>query len=314
MEVRAFDASGNVGTSPAVTVHLANPANIELLDLTVTEQGMASILDVSLDLWTGGIDRVRIEVDGRPLDSLTWVPFRQGLSMRIIPPMYGLQLAVGQHTMTMIGMRSNLTGTSEVEQGRASGMFTIAGTTEPAIAIQSPQPGSPVKKQVALGIVCIAGGTPSKVTYWIDSKKVATTTAAPFVWMWDSRKTKDGNHLLRAVATYSNGQSAEVSGSFVLRNTVDRQAPTVTVSQPRNNAKLVAGQSLVIAGKVKDNVGISRVEIYLDGQQVWVQTLAQFVWTTDAASLAVGKHKVQVRAIDTSGNARWSPTLMVKRV
>jgi hypothetical protein len=312
LEVRAYDASGNMGVSPTVTVNLVSPASLELLSPANGEPVSTSVFPVTVDLWTGGIDRVELEVDGRRLP-VSWTPYLQGLSFSIWPSAYGLTLTPGSHTLTAIGYRTGLDPSSLVEQARASSLFSVAGVVQPAIAIQSPPPGAVVSKQVALGIDLLAGGTPTKVTYSIDGKPVGTATVSPFPWIWDSRKTKDGTHVLRAVATYATGQSVAASSSFVVRNTVDRQAPTLSLTSPRNNARLRSGQ-LVIAGKAKDNVGLRAVELYLDNQLVASSSASPFRWTTDVATLALGRHRVRARAIDLSGNARWSPILVVTRV
>ena len=99
---------------------------------------------------------------------------------------------------------------------------------------------------------------------------------------------------------------------MLVKNFIDRMKPVVSISKPKNNSKYRSGL-IVIGGKATDNVAVASVALFIDNQLVTVSPARIFSWTEDVASLSMGKHKIRVRAIDTSGNVGWSTILTVQR-
>ncbi len=97
-----------------------------------------------------------------------------------------------------------------------------------------------------------------------------------------------------------------LSGSDTLVVTVnpepvaDTQAPTVRILSP---APLGTVTGLVtIEASASDNVGVSKVIFYVDGQRIGRDLTAPYSITWDTTAWANGEHKLQARAVDTSGN------------
>lgn len=95
--------------------------------------------------------------------------------------------------------------------------------------------------------------------------------------------------------------------SFVtstIQVTVDNQAPTVTLLSPEPGATYSRSQdeSVVLQPDVRDNLSISRVEFYVDGQLV--QTMRVSPYSTRWRLGGPGTHRVWVRAVDAAGNSR----------
>ncbi len=87
----------------------------------------------------------------------------------------------------------------------------------------------------------------------------------------------------------------------------DTTDPSVSFLQPTHGSTVVAG-AVLIRTQATDNVGIARVEFYVDGAKIGEDAsgaAAVYEYTWNAAGLANGSaHTVRARALDTSDNER----------
>src|SRR5262249_30150137 len=80
----------------------------------------------------------------------------------------------------------------------------------------------------------------------------------------------------------------------------DAQPPSVTIAAPAAGAALSGVTSVQAAAT--DNVGVARVEFYVDGVRRAVDQLAPYAWQLDTAMLDNGSHTLTVRAYDAADN------------
>jgi poly(hydroxyalkanoate) depolymerase family esterase len=80
----------------------------------------------------------------------------------------------------------------------------------------------------------------------------------------------------------------------------DTTAPTVNVTAPANGAT-VSG-TVTITASASDNVGVSRVEFFVDGALVGTDTSSPYSFAWNSASVANGGHALMARAYDAAGN------------
>src|SRR5207253_202578 len=91
--------------------------------------------------------------------------------------------------------------------------------------------------------------------------------------------------------------------------TPDTTAPTTTITAPANGAT-VSGTTTVTA-TASDNVGVTKVEIYLDGalQTSCASSPCNWSWNTTAS--ANGSHTLSSKAYDAAGNVGSSANVGV---
>ena len=90
----------------------------------------------------------------------------------------------------------------------------------------------------------------------------------------------------------------------------DTTPPSVSITFPLNNAT-VSGPIDIIASAT-DDVGISKVEFYIDGSKVGEATQTPYKYTWDTDSLQYGfTHTIQAKAYDLAGNKAESPVITV---
>jgi hypothetical protein len=82
--------------------------------------------------------------------------------------------------------------------------------------------------------------------------------------------------------------------------TADSQPPTVTINAPPGGST-VSGVTQLQAS-VTDNVGVSRVEYYVDNVLRAVAAAAPYTWNFDSTTVANGSHTLTVKAYDPAQN------------
>jgi hypothetical protein len=80
----------------------------------------------------------------------------------------------------------------------------------------------------------------------------------------------------------------------------DTTAPTVNVTAPTNGAT-VSG-TVTITASASDNVGVSRVEFFVDGALVGTSTSSPYSFGWSSTSAANGSHALMAKAYDAAGN------------
>lgn len=91
--------------------------------------------------------------------------------------------------------------------------------------------------------------------------------------------------------------------------TGDTTAPTTAITAPADGST-VSGTTLVSAS-ASDDVGVAKVEFYLDGGLVATDTSAPYEWSWDTTTSADGTHSLSSKAYDAAGNVGTSASVTV---
>jgi chitodextrinase len=102
------------------------------------------------------------------------------------------------------------------------------------------------------------------------------------------------------VALNASGSSAPPS---------DTTPPTVSLTSPSNNATVSSIVS--VAATASDNVGVTKVEFYLDGALKATDNATPFTWSWNTASSTNGSHTLSAKAYDAAGNSGVSTNVSV---
>jgi hypothetical protein len=86
-------------------------------------------------------------------------------------------------------------------------------------------------------------------------------------------------------------------------------APTVSITSPANGAT-VSG-ALAVTANASDNIGVTRVDFFVDGALAGSDAAAPYSVTVDTTRLANGSHAVLARALDAANNTGTSGTVTV---
>jgi hypothetical protein len=89
----------------------------------------------------------------------------------------------------------------------------------------------------------------------------------------------------------------------------DTQAPTVSITAPVSGATLVGTVS--VTASASDNVGVTKVEFYLDGALKSTDTTSPYAWSFDTTTTSNGSHSLTAKAYDAALNVGTSAAIPV---
>lgn len=202
-------------------------------------------------------------------------------------------------------------GWGRVNAANALTMASTISTTSapPTVSFVTPANGSTVAGSVTVQVSATDSNPISSVTVYLDNAVVATSTAAPYTFSWNSATASNGNHTMSATAKDAAGNSATASISIGVNNIVDLTPPTAAITSPASGS--IISNSIVVQVSAQDNVGVTSVDLLIDGVAKLTDTAAPFSFKYNSSKLAAGGHTLQARAHDAAGNTGLSPIITV---
>jgi hypothetical protein len=146
----------------------------------------------------------------------------------------------------------------------------------------------------------------SRVEFYVDGALKATDSSAPYGAALDSTTLADGTHALVAKAYDAAGNvgtSSSVGFSVSNGSGGDTTLPTVSASESGSSG------SITLSATASDNVGVSRVEFYVDGALKATDSSAPYGAALDSTTLADGTHALVAKAYDAAGNVGTSSSV-----
>jgi hypothetical protein len=200
--------------------------------------------------------------------------------------------------------------------GRTSGATIKVDGTPPTVSVTAPANGASVAAGSTVAVTAAATDSASAITaveIYIDSVKVATLTASPYTYNWNTAGLAlNSSHTLQARATDAIGNIGSSAISTV--TIADRTPPTVSVTAPASNAS-VRG-TVALNANAADNAGgsgIARVEFYVSGTKVGEDLTSPYSFSWNSALVADGSRPVTAIAYDNASpaNATTSPAVTI---
>lgn len=272
------------------TVAVTNPAAGATVSGTTTVTATASDNDK--------VYSVSFTIDGNALCSSTGPTYSCSLDTKT--------LANGSHTVTAIAV--DPAGNS----ASASRSFTVSNSTsdtvKPTVAITSPAGGSTVKGTVNITYTASDNVALKNVAIKAGTTTLCTLTAATGSCAFNTTTFTNGAVALTALASDAAGNTATSTANVTVSNVSDTTPPSVSITSPMAGSR-VAGNVSVTAS-TSDNVGVAKVDLYVNGVLTATSTTAPFTTRFKAPK---GTIKLQLKAFDAAGNAGLSPLITVSQ-
>lgn len=183
-------------------------------------------------------------------------------------------------------------------------------TTPPTVSISSPTTGTTVSSTVSVQVAASDNVGVATVTLSVDGVLLASDTAAPYAFSWNTTTASNGSHTLTAQATDAAGNNASTSTVVNVSNaSPDSTPPTVSITAPSNG--VVVSGSVSVMVNATDNVGVVKVDLYVDGALVSTSTSSPFTNRWNSRKAASGAHTLLCKAYDAAGNIGVSATVTV---
>jgi subtilisin family serine protease/spore germination cell wall hydrolase CwlJ-like protein len=296
LTAKAYDAAGNTTTSAAVSVTVLDvtPPTVSLTAPAAGASVSGSVTISASASDNAGVTRVDFFSDGNLAAADTTAPFAITWDSTTVTP--------GPHSLTAKAYdAAGNTSTS------AAVSVTVFDVTPPTVAITAPAAGASVSGSVAISASASDNAGVTRVDFFFDGTPIASDFTVPYAITWYSAAVAPGAHSLTAMAYDAAGNSA--TSAAVSVTVLDVTPPTIALTAPA--AGTVSG-SVAVNASASDNVGVTRVDFFFDGNiLIASDTAAPFGTTWDSTAVTPGSHFLTAKAYDAAGNAATSAAVSV---
>ena len=155
--------------------------------------------------------------------------------------------------------------------------------------------------------------SPWQISYNVFRNGAQVGAARPGTVTYQDTRLTAGTTYIYAVSAFdpagnNSNQSASVSATTQGAGG-DTTPPAVSISYPADNAT-VSG-TISVSATASDNVGVVKVEFYLDNVLQVTDTSSPYIWNWNTASSSNGSHTLLATAYDAAGNVGTSPAVVV---
>lgn len=309
----AYDARGNVGISAGVTITVSNSgADTQAPTVTITAPAGGAAVSGNVAVTAAasdnvGVTRVELYVDASLAGSATASPYSFSWN--------STNATNGAHALTAkaydaagnVGTSAAIGVTVGNPLALANGVtvtFSGARKSQTLYYVDVPTGSSNLR-------IALSGGTG-------DADLYTKFGAMPTLTSYDCRPYVTGNTETCSVTTPSAGRYyVMVNGYAAYTNATlkatfappDATPPTVSITAPATGAA-VSG-NVAFSASASDNVGVTRVEFYVDGTLLATDTTSPYGATWSTTSVANGSHTLSAKVYDAKGNVGASAAVSV---
>ena len=183
----------------------------------------------------------------------------------------------------------------------------VGDTTRPVVSVTAPADNATVSGTVTLTATATHEVGISEVSFSLeDGTILAKVKASPYTYSWDTLLVANGTYTIYVRAGSNSGSTDFKKIKVTVKNPVE-----VSITAPVANA-IVAG-SVAVTVTVTANVGVKKVELYVDNVLTKTSTKSPFSMTWDANKATSGSHALMVKAYDGAGNVGTSAAVTVTK-
>jgi subtilisin family serine protease len=182
-------------------------------------------------------------------------------------------------------------------------------TTLPDITMTSPANGATISGTVSVAGTASDNVGVTKVELYVDGVWKGNDTTAPYSFNYNTTLVPDGVHRLTLKAWDAASNFRNADNYVTVANTPDSTPPNITMTSPADGATISG--SVSVAGNATDNVGVTRVELYVDGVWKGNDTTAPYAFNYSTLLIPDGRHRLTLKAWDAAGNFRNADNYVV---
>ncbi len=241
-----------------------------------------------------GVVRVEVLVDGAPGATLESPPYRWTWSTAGLQP--------GPYALTARAYdEAGNAGEASVAV-RLAGACNADGDCPPqSVRVVTPVDGATVCGRLAVEAAATDDVGIARVEIQVDGVPIGSADEAPYAAEWDTTRHDDGEHVVRAVAHDTAGQTAFGLVRVRVRNEGESPCdnlPNVALTEPAADAR-VFGAVQVVA-QASDDVGVVGVDFFVDNGRVASDDAAPYRIEWNSDEFDEGVHTLKAVARDTT--------------
>lgn len=284
------DNCANPDTTPP-SVNITSPTDGTTLSGTTTTITANATDNVQ-------VGKVEFYIDGTLRSSDSSAPFTYALTNNSLTP--------GAHTVY-----AKAYDTSNLTTNSGTINFIVPDTVAPTTTITVPTAGTPLSGTAGLTATASDDVKVTKVEFYVNGVLKGSDNASPYSISLDTTTLTNGNYTITSKAYDAAGNVGTSAGVAVTVNNVttpppDTTAPVVGITSPTSSPP-VSG-AVVVNVLATDDVGVTRMEYYIDGVLKKTDGAAPFAYTMASGNYADGAHTLMVKAYDAAGNVGTSST------
>ncbi|TKB23944.1 hypothetical protein FCL47_19945 [Desulfopila sp. IMCC35006] len=157
-------------------------------------------------------------------------------------------------------------------------------------------------------------------TTWVDNKLEIKVNQGSFpdnssayLYVVDASGTASpGKQITFGSSGGGTSDTTPPTGTTLPTNVADSTAPTVSITSPTSNATITGSKA--ITATATDNVGVAKVEFYLDSASataIAADTASPYTFTWNSSTVANGSHTLYAKATDAANNSTISTGIKV---
>ena len=187
----------------------------------------------------------------------------------------------------------------------------LIDTQDPTLALDNPATGSLIRQAITLDAQVYDQVGLAQVQFFLGSQLLASFTAAPYSYYWDTSALADGDYTITAVATDIAGRSSQQSATVTYSHYVpppDTEGPVLS-NIDANGVALVNGASFsgnaAISFTAGDRSGVAGISLLLDGNALVSANgggSGLYTASLNLAGVTNGSHTLTLQATDSLGN------------
>lgn len=299
---KAYDAAGNLGQSQTLTINVSNDmiAPSVTLGSPLSGSTVSGTLAVTANASDNvGVSKVEFYRNNVLQSTVAAAPYSYNWDTT----------GVTNGSYTLTAKAYDAAGNVTLSQGSVVTVSNApADTTAPTVALASPLDGTK-----PTGIITVSANASdnvgvSKVEFYRNGALVATSSASPYGYTWDTRTTANGSYTLTSKA-YDAAGNVGISQSVSVTVSNDLIAPTVAITSPANGATI--GGTVSVAANATDNVGVTKVEFYRNGTLTTTVSSAPYKFNWNTKSVVNGSYTLTAKAYDAADNVTQAANVTI---
>src|SRR5258708_7720680 len=146
-------------------------------------------------------------------------------------------------------------------------------------------------------------------TVYRNNAQVATPAQNNFT---DTGLTANTTYVYNVASIDPQGNASATSSplSVTTQAAGDTQPPVTSITSPANNASV--SSTITVTASASDNVGVTKVEFYLDSVLFATDVSSPYSWPWNTASSTNTSHTLMTKAYDAAGNVGGSANVAVQ--
>lgn len=307
LTAKAYDAAGNVGqASSSVTVKNAvavTDASAPVIS-SFTMPASATSLTVPVTAFAATDD---VGVTGYQITESATAPAAGATTWKATAPTSCTFSAAGIRTAyAWCKDASGKVSAAKTAQVNITTATTTTGdTTAPVVSIASPVTGSTVKGAVTVSANATDNVGVKKAEFYVNGVLKLTSTTAPYSVTWGTTNYPNGSNSVTVKAYDAAGNVGQATSTVTIMNG-DTTAPKVSITSPTSGS--TAKGVVTVSANVTDNVGVKKVEFYVNGVLKLTSTAAPYTVTWGTTNYPNGSNSVTIKGYDAAGNVGQATT------